>query len=390
MVSSESRAQVWRQLVLAFAVWLLLCLSAAAAFAQGFTPNTLVAYRVGTGAQVLNAIAQPVFLDEINPVTGAILRSVSLPAVAVSPQRALTAVGADGFSDISSADGLITRSLDRRFLVLTGYDAAAGTFFPPDFLPAFLQRTVGRVDSADRIDFTLGLTDCCYPQIRSAVSIDGSAYWVAGDQAGVRYVSAAGGVSVRLNSDGVHSIRQLRIFDGQLFVSASRLNPFKLSRVGTGVQSLPAANLVGVPGVPTSNFSPTNFEFLDLDPSHPGVDVLYVASEGEPGSNRGISKFYLSGAVWLSAGSHLQGKTYGLASAVDDGVVTLYSTVVGADCAGTPAARTSLCRLIDRGARDEPIKGESTLLASSAVNRAWRGIAWSPEAELLFRNGFEN
>src|ERR687895_698186 len=93
-------------------VALLLGLGGAAASAAPFQPDSLVVYRVGNGAAPVTNAATPVFLDEYSP-TGMFIQSIAMPTMSSGANRQFTAQGT------ATLEGLINRSTDGRFLLLT-------------------------------------------------------------------------------------------------------------------------------------------------------------------------------------------------------------------------------------------------------------------------------
>ena len=129
-------------------------LASAAALAAPFTPGNVVVYRVGVGgATTLVNTGSAVFLDEFTPA-GVLVQSIALPTTVSGSNKQLIASGT------ANTEGLLTRSTDGRFLVLTGYasnipNAAnlTGTS------SATVNRTVGRVDANGNVDTTTALTN---------------------------------------------------------------------------------------------------------------------------------------------------------------------------------------------------------------------------------------
>lgn len=99
------------QTALTVMMWSLLGGGGAAAF----TPGNLVIYRIGNGTDALSNFGNPVFLDEYTP-TGTLVQSVPLPTTASGANRRL-------ISSSIVQEGMLTRSSDGRYLILTGYDA---------------------------------------------------------------------------------------------------------------------------------------------------------------------------------------------------------------------------------------------------------------------------
>ncbi|HYF65914.1 MAG TPA: hypothetical protein VD886_23995, partial [Herpetosiphonaceae bacterium] len=85
-----------------------------------FAPGNPVVVRVGNGTALSNAAA-PVYLDEYDRMTGALIRSVKMPTAVSGANRRLTMSGS------STSEGSLNLSSDGRFLTLAGYDATVGT-----------------------------------------------------------------------------------------------------------------------------------------------------------------------------------------------------------------------------------------------------------------------
>src|SRR5579875_2801627 len=124
-----------------------LLLLAGHSYAQ-FAPGNLVIYRVGDGATTLTTAAAPVFLDEYTP-TGTLVRSVPMPIKASGANKPLTASGT------SFTEGMVNRSADGRFLVLTGYAQELGDNSKlSSTLATDVNRVIGLVDMAGNINTT--------------------------------------------------------------------------------------------------------------------------------------------------------------------------------------------------------------------------------------------
>ena len=84
-----------------------------------FTPGNLAIYRVGDGAAALANTGNAVFLDEYTP-GGTLVQSFTMPTSQIDVHHALLASGT------ATSEGLVTRSVDGRYLVFAGYDGAHG------------------------------------------------------------------------------------------------------------------------------------------------------------------------------------------------------------------------------------------------------------------------
>jgi hypothetical protein len=186
-----------------------------AAAASGFSAGDVVVYRVGDGSTTLSGSGAPIFMDEYSP-TGTLLESVPLPTTANGADNAIVASGS------ATSEGGLTLSADGRYLVATGYDAAVGTSGLSSSAAASVPRTIARVDAAGDVDTTTALTDFADGNNpRSAVSQDGSEFWVGGAAGAVRYATLGATTSTSLVASTYKNVRQLEIADGQLYASAA-------------------------------------------------------------------------------------------------------------------------------------------------------------------------
>src|SRR5205823_271726 len=162
-------------------------------------------YRVGTGAAALAGTGTAVFVDEYTPA-GALVQSVALPTTTVGAQHALTSSGT------SSAEGMMTRSIDGRYLMLPGYDAAIGAAVAT----SASNRVIGRIDSTGAIDTSTFETGTA-GNIRSAASTNGTTIWYGASNNGYRTTTfGSSSASTSLNST-LTNARTVYVFSGQLY-----------------------------------------------------------------------------------------------------------------------------------------------------------------------------
>lgn len=334
-----------------------------------FIPGNLVVYRVGTGSGDLVATGNAVFLDEYTP-TGTFVQSLPLPTTASGGSFPLIASGT------ADTEGMLTRSADGQYLLLTGYaTTTGGSTSLPGSASATINRVVGRVDSHGVVNTTTALSDFADGNNpRSAVSTNGTDLWVGGAAGGVRYATLGAGTSTQLNST-VTNARQVMIAGGQLYVSISAGTP-RVSAIGTGLAQTAGQTTTDLV-LPSTLVKPDSFVFLDLSPGTPGLDTLYLADESH--ASKGLLKFCLSGGSWVYDGG--QGdptKLYrGLAATVQGTDVTLYSTREGGNCA---TGGGKLVSITDTSGFGGTMNGSFTTLATAPSKEAFRGVALAPIA----------
>jgi hypothetical protein len=324
-----------------------------------FTPGNLVIYRVGDGIAPLSSAATAVFLDEYT-TTGALAQSIPLPTVISGSNKRITASGT------ATSEGLITRSIDGQFLLVSGYDAAVGTASITGSAGTTINRVVGRIDNSINIDATTGLTDfASASNPRSVISTNGTDLWVTGGTGGVRHATLGATTSTQLSTT-VTNLRQTNIFDNQLYISTASGTAVRLGAVGTGLPTTSGQTITNLPGFPSSTGSPYGFFFADLDAGVPGNDVVYVADDG---TGTGFQKYSLVGGNWVSNGNiAVTGNGLrGITGSVIGSTVTLYGT-----------SGTNLFQLIDASGYNATISGTVTTLATAPTNTAFRGVAFVP------------
>ncbi|MEP4078026.1 cadherin-like beta sandwich domain-containing protein [Haloferula sp.] len=333
--------------------------------AAPFSSGNLVIYRVGDGTGSLTNTGNPVFLDEYLP-NGSLVQSIPMPTVPSGFSRRLVASGT------STAEGLLTRSADGRFLVATGYDATIPYVSSlPGTASNTVFRTIGRVDSSGNVDTTTFLQDYANGgSPRSAVTHDGSGFWVTGSTGGVRFAPFGATNNSTPLLVGHNNLRQAAIFDDQLFVSSGSAATARITSVGSGLPIAGPQTLTPLPDLPASGLT-FGFQFVDLDPFTPGNDTLYLADEGA-----GLQKFSLVEGSWTNNGSigNSADDYRGLTATVSGNSVTLHAIRKTQGAAGGG----ELVEFTDFSGFDGTFGGVPTLLASASANTAFRGIAPTP------------
>src|SRR2546428_9279588 len=167
----------------------LTLLASGALAQQAFTLVDVVVYRVGAGGTApLTSTVNPVFLDEYAP-DGTLIQSIALPVATGSGIKALVASGT------ATSDGLLTRSVDGRCLVIPGYERDLGTGSGNRISGSLtgggaIPRVVGRVMANGTIDAAAELTDAAVAgNFRGAASNDCTSLWVSGSTGGIRFTT---------------------------------------------------------------------------------------------------------------------------------------------------------------------------------------------------------
>jgi hypothetical protein len=331
--------------------------------------------RVGDGAAALSSSSTRVFIEK-RAQDGSLLGTIALPTSSIGSNGPLTVSGS------ATSEGALSRSGDGRYLVLAGYPALPGI---ASVASASALRVIGRVDGGGVTDTTTMLSGVYSANnIRSATSVDGSAFWAGGTgsgQSGVVYATlgAASGTALIATPTNV---RWTHVFNGQLFASASSGTFTNVFRVGTGTPTTPGQTATSLPGLPTSGASPYGFVLFDRSVSVAGLDTLYLADDRAVASGGGLQKWTFDGTTWALAAtsSAVSGGTAtgfrGLAGVASGGSVTLFATSSVEGANGTQNRLVKFVDAVPFGASSSALTGTS--IATAPANTAFRGVALSP------------
>jgi hypothetical protein len=310
-------------------------------------PFTFDVVRIGNPeGGALGLAAAPVFIEQRNVTDGGLAAPpIALPTVAPD-------AGASPFVETGTAIGVgLARSADGHSLALVGYGAIPGSSAPANNSADSI--VVARVDSLGNVNTSTVLSSSAFKtanSLRSAVSADGAEFWVSGygasPSAGIWYVPyGVNDAGTQVNSS---STRNLGIFGGQLYGSGDVDAAAELFTVGSGLpdSGVALAALAGLPTMVTaSTASPWAFVFLDMVPSIPGLDTLYVAIDNalpEAGVTMGVQRWSLnaSGTSWsLTATLDLQ---------QDGGATVGFRGLTGINVGGTATIIASTAETTNR------------------------------------------
>jgi hypothetical protein len=337
-------------------------------FAAAFTDGNIIICRVGDGTTAEASTGDPVFLDEYT-TSGTLVQSIPMPTTSSGSGNSPNALVMSG---TATSEGLITRSTDGRYIIITGYKSTipAGSSLPAS-LSTTVPRTVGRVDSSGNIDTTTALTDFATgSNPRSAVSSDGTAFWLTSGVTSPRYATFGATTSLQISTT-VANERQVNIFNGQLYISDSSGSAVRIGAVGTGLPTTAGQTIVNLPGFETSG-SPYAFFFCTLNGGS-SYDTLYVADD----TNAAVSlqKWALVSGNWVLKNSVNENGVRGLVGVVNGTTVTLYSTT-GASAATGGGTFWSITDTAGYNANFSTTT--PTVLATATTDQAFRGVALAP------------
>ncbi|HXI84070.1 MAG TPA: hypothetical protein VNL17_08275 [Verrucomicrobiae bacterium] len=365
---------------------------ATGAWAANFTAGNVVVYRVGDGStNALVNSGSPVFLDEYD-LNGNPVQSISIPTNAYFGANApLIANGA------ASAEGLMTRSVDGRFLVFTGFATSigAGSSALASLSAQTVPRVIATMDQSTRLNSTTLQTNTLSSgdDIRSAASTDGTNIWFSGDSSGIRYTTRGSTAATQLEPD-LTNIRQVNIYNSTLYFSTASGTAIRLGVVTNGLPTTSGSTYTNLPGTATTNGSPYAFAFFNLPGGPSPINTLYIADDGGTG---GIYKWSLVGSSWVSNGVVLfTNARYLVGTNTSGGNVKLVAAGAPAAGAGPYFGGGNMVGYTDTtGYNAAPVgngdPGGIGDVADWAVNppanAAFRGIAFAPVGSETFPSG---
>jgi hypothetical protein len=307
----------------------------------------------------LSANGNPVFLDEFSVGDGTLVQSIAIP-VANDGSNAGFALSGTAISE-----GALARSGDGRFLTLLGYNGIHTSGLPAT-TTATINRVVARISATGSVDTSTRVTALYSAQnARSAVTNDGSRYWLTGSGSGVGTIThgaTSGGTAV---STTVLNLRNLQIRDGNLFYSTgSGVSTRGLSQVGSG---LPIdSGTVSTRFVAAQAPAPLSpYAFFWLDDS-----TILVADDTPAIAGGGLCRWTFDGTNWILSNTY----NTGIASTAD-------SQIRGVVATGSPTTFTAWVTASDGIYKVDVVStvgGSFTSVATAATNTAFRGLAFAP------------
>jgi hypothetical protein len=346
--------------------------------AAGFTAGNLVVYRMGTGdSGSLTNRGSIVFLDEYT-TNGSPVQSVMMPTNYFGAQSPLIAQGT------AFGSGLITRSVDGRFILVGGYAATLGQFTNISLASSTsieAPRVVGIVDGNSNIDTTTTLTNSVSSEeLRSATTIDGTNLWFAGDSGGAQYTTRGENVGTQLSSF-LTNIRQINIVSNQLYLSSAS-GSTRVGLLTNDTSDIPTTTnnvfINNLNGITLSNVpGPWSFFLCKLGGGTDQVDTLYIAD----GTDNSVLKFSLIGGTnWVNNGS-----VAGITAAVGlTGKRSVSGTQTNVDLYITQGGTTltggnNIAHATDTtGYNQAPDGSDLDLIVNGTIGKALRGIAFAP------------
>jgi len=241
-----------------------------------FASTNLLLLRVGDGATALTNTTGAISLLELTR-SGTVVQTINVATNSLQ------------VSGNATSEGQMSLSPDGSILTIAGYvPPFAGTSSLSSRSAANAPRGYVTVNASGTVSASTILSNTySTDNIRSGVTVDGSAFWFTGSPGvGSGIMSYSGGAT---NQMADINSRVVKIFNGNLFYStgAGVQGIYSISGTPTSSNAAPVSILTGVTGQGTS---PYDFALS------PDGNTMYVADEGI-----GVQKFTFSGSAWSLA-----------------------------------------------------------------------------------------
>jgi hypothetical protein len=166
-----------------------------------------------------------------------------------------------------------------------------------------------------------------------------------------------------------NNTRWVNIIDGQLYATSGSGTYTSVFTIGAGLPTMAGAMATVLPGLPTTGASPYAFALHHVDTLVSGENVLYIADDRSIALGGGVQKWTFNGSTWTLANTFTTGITTGVRGLTVDwsgANPVLFATT-------TETSGNEIVTLTDIGT-----SSAWTVLAISATNTIFRGIAFSP------------
>jgi hypothetical protein len=325
---------------------------------SAITPGNIVVLRIGDGVSALSSAAFPVFLEE-RTTGGTLVQTIALPTAINGANYALTLSGS------GTSEGALTMSSNGSYITLGGYNAAPGTAAIAGTNTATVLRSIALVDMAGGINTATALDAFSAGNIRSVVTVDGTAFWAAGSISGIRYITAGAATNSHTQlSVSPTNNRVVNIFNNQLYCSAASGFFQSIYSIGTGLPTTSGQTSTSLPGMPVvAGPSPYAYSM------NAAGTVAYVADDRAIASGGGVQKWTFSAGTWSLAYTLSTGLTAGCRGLAVDWIGSNPVITV----TNTPTSANSLFMATDAGA-----SSAFTNIATAGTNTVYRGVVMIP------------
>ena len=344
--------------------------------AVNLSVGNLVVERVGVGgATVLASTAQNVAVLEFT-TSGTAVQSITFPTTGASQMTDSGSATSNG--NLNSYNGLVA---------VTGYNSPAGTASVASSntkVTSVLDNTGAVVN---RITYpTTGTIPFTGNNLRSAIATSSTTFYASGTASGttggVWYSDGASFTQVSSTATGQPTnMRNVEIYNGQLFASSSATTGYGIWSIGTGLPTSAGSTstlAINMAGIGTGTASPSGFVMFDTNKDSL-LDTAFIADD-RTSAGGGLQKWTFNGTAWVNSYSlRFDAAAGNLSATASTGFVGIRGLTGGYDdttgafslfATTTEASNNRIVSVVDAGTTPTTY----TALASAGTNLAFRGI----------------
>lgn len=337
----------------------------------------IIVERVGDGSGSLGTSAVPITILEYL-TNGTLQRSYSFQPTGDTKQTDAGSATASGYFNAYNG-----------YVAVPGYNSDAGTAA----VGVLNEKVVSILDTAmileSRSLFPTGGPSAIPPSpysgsnLRSAIPTGTNTFYTSGNSSGT---PATGGVwyyngtAFTQVSSTPNNVRNIEIYNNQLYISSGSSPYLGVSSIGTGLPTTgdQAANLIIDMGASASTYG---FVLFDTNGDNT-LDRAYVADDRATNANGGISRFDFDGTTWVKVSAFGFNITEEKFSDATSGVVSIrglagsWSATTGATlyATTTEANNNRLITFVDAPGQAWSTSTSFSILASAGTNMAFRGV----------------
>ena len=352
----------------------LALVSLTSANAANLTVGNIIVERIGNGSTALsNASAQIAVLEYTT--TGTNVQTITFPTTGITQQTDSGSATSNGY--LNSYNG---------FVAVTGHDSASGV----TSVSGLNNKVTSIIDSTGNVATRITHPTSGSPlpftgnNYRSAIATSSTTFYASGNgtssTGGVWYYNGAAFSQISSTNSGQPvNLRNIEIFNNQLYVSSSTTGFLGISRIGAVGAGLPtstgqSATLEINMGV---GASPFGFVMFDTN-SDSFLDTAFIADD-RTAVGGGLQKWTFNGTAWSNSYSLLFDAAAGNLSANAGtgfagirGLTGTYDSSTGFSlfATTTEASNNRLVQILDNGTNPTTY----STLALAGANNAFRGV----------------
>jgi hypothetical protein len=346
--------------------------------AVNLTVGNILVERVGNGTTAITSAATDIAVLEFT-TSGSAIQTISFPSTGATQQTDSGSATSNGY--LNSYNG---------FVAVTGYNSPAGTAGVASLntkVTSVLDNTGAVVN---RTTYPTGgptgtpVSPFSGNNLRSAIATGSNTFYASGNASGtpntggVWYSDGASFTQISSTATGQPTnLRNVEIFNNQLYVSSSTSGFLGISKIGTGL-STTSGQTVSLEINMGTGASPYGFVMFDTNRDSL-LDTAFIADD-RASAGGGLQKWTFNGTAWVNSYSlRFDAAAGNLSATASSGFVGIRGLTGGYDdttgafslfATTTETASNRIVSVLDNGATPTTY----TTLASAGANNVFRGI----------------